>query len=187
MLRFININLIRTAGICPISQEKTTCFYSGTFAAGFVRCSSNLFAKTMTESLQNINLAEKKSKKEPYKPRYNGRAKKRNWEDYMDEGQGSEKRANFNPADRVKRKKFCLLLGYSGVNYFGMQRNPEMKTIEEDLLTAMLKNKWITDDGFKQAQNIQFQRAARTDKGVSAARQCVSLKLRKRTVTYLNY
>lgn len=72
----------------------------------------------MTESLQNIHLAEKKSKKEPYKPRYNGRAKKRNWEDYTDEGQGSEKRANFNPADRVKRKKFCLLLGTVFLYYF---------------------------------------------------------------------
>lgn len=133
----------------------------------------------MAENLQNISTLDKKQrKKEPYKPRYDGRAKKRNWEDYSAEGQ-SEKRACFNPADRIKRKKCCLLMGYSGVNYFGMQRNPEMKTIEEDLLIAMLKNKWITEDGFQQAQNIQFQRAARTDKGVSAARQCVSLKLRK--------
>lgn len=59
-------------------------------------------------------------------------------------------------------------------------RNPETKTIEEDLLKAMLKNNWITEDAFKQIQTIQFQRAARTDKGVSAARQCVSLKLRKK-------
>lgn len=133
----------------------------------------------MAEQLQNANSEEKKTrKKEPYKPRYDGRAKKRNWEDYSAEGP-REKRENFNPGDRVKRKKCCLLMAYSGVNYFGMQRNPEMKTIEEDLLVAMLKNKWITEDGFQQAQNIQFQRAARTDKGVSAARQCVSLKLRK--------
>lgn len=60
-----------------------------------------------------------------------------------------------------------------------MQRNPDTKTIEEELLVAMLKHKWITEEGFKQPQTIQFQRAARTDKGVSAARQCVSLKLRK--------
>lgn len=147
----------------------------------------------MSESLQNLAPAaaaapisnKRSSKRDSYKPRYDGRSKKRNWEDYSaprsadGEGGSSEKRANFNPADRVKRKKFCLLLGYSGVNYFGMQRNPDMKTIEEDLLTAMLKNNWINEEGFKQAQYIQFQRAARTDKGVSAARQCVSLKLRK--------
>lgn len=122
--------------------------------------------------------AEKTSKNERYKQRYNGRIKKRGWEDYSVEG-SREKRTCLNPEERIKRKKVCLLLGYSGVNYFGMQRNPEMKTIEEDLLTALLKNKWINEEHFKQAQTIQFQRAARTDKGVSAARQCVSLKLRK--------
>lgn len=141
----------------------------------------------MAEALQEANAARTArgptKKKDGYKPRYDGRAKKRNWVDFrnaeVDEAVIAEKRANFNPADRVKRKKCCLLIGYSGVNYFGMQRNPEMKTIEEDLLAAMLKTNWITEDGYKQAQTIQFQRAARTDKGVSAARQCVSLKLRK--------
>lgn len=60
-----------------------------------------------------------KQAQERYKPRYNGRVKKRQWEDFGSEG-NPEKRANFNPEDRVKRKKFCLLLGYSGANYFGM-------------------------------------------------------------------
>lgn len=58
-----------------------------------------------------------------------------------------------------------------------MQRNPGMNTIEEVLLNAMLKNDWITEEVFNQPQLIQFQRAARTDKGVSAAQQIVSLKL----------
>lgn len=136
------------------------------------------FAATMAEAVNNIKTMEKKSKKnEPYKSRYDGRAKKRQWQDYST-SEPNAKRENFNPVDRVKRKKFCMLLGYSGVNYFGMQRNPDMQTIEEELFVAMLKNKWITEEGFAQAQTVQFQRAARTDKGVSAARQCVSLKLR---------
>lgn len=54
-----------------------------------------------------------------------------------------------------------------------------MKTIEEDLLSALLKANLITEESFAQIQTIQFQRAARTDKGVSAARQVVSLKLRE--------
>lgn len=152
--------------------------------------SCSAFAKAMADALEQANASKitgPTKKKDAYKPRYDGRAKKRNWVDYnrnaetqaVDEAAIAEKRANFNPADRIKRKKCCLLLGYSGVNYFGMQRNPEMKTIEEDLLAAMLKVNWITEDAYKQAQTIQFQRAARTDKGVSAARQCVSLKLRK--------
>jgi tRNA pseudouridine38-40 synthase len=60
-----------------------------------------------------------------------------------------------------------------------MQRNPDVPTIEEELLKAMLKNNWISEDGYKTPQQAFFQRAARTDKGVSAARQVVSLKLRK--------
>lgn len=42
-----------------------------------------------------------------------------------------------------------------------------------------MKSNLITEEAFNQIQTIQFQRAARTDKGVSAARQVVSLKLRK--------
>ncbi len=131
----------------------------------------------MTEAIETVQ-KNAKNKADRYKPRYNGRVKKRQWEDFTSEG-NPEKRANFNPEDRVKRRKYCLLLGYSGANYYGMQRNPGTKTIEEELLTAMMKHKWINEEGFKQPQMVHFQRAARTDKGVSAARQCVSMKLRK--------
>ncbi|XP_050508354.1 pseudouridylate synthase 1 homolog [Diabrotica virgifera virgifera] len=125
------------------------------------------------------------------KNKYDGRTKKRQWEERrrdkgeslretpedpkrvkLDEDQEMEK-------DKIKRRKFCLLLGYSGNNYFGMQRNPNTKTIEEDLLNALFKTHLITEDCYQQVQNMQFQRAARTDKGVSAARQVVSLKLKE--------
>lgn len=59
-----------------------------------------------------------------------------------------------------------------------MQRNPGALTIEEELLKAMLKHKWITEEAFNTPQILMFQRAARTDKGVSACRQVVSLKMR---------
>jgi len=64
-------------------------------------------------------------------------------------------------------------------------RNPGMKTIEEELLTALLKANFITEEAFNTPQMIQFQRAARTDKGVSAVRQVVSIKLREYT-EYIN-
>lgn len=80
---------------------------------------------------------------------------------------------------RIKRKNHAILLGYLGKDYYGMQRNPGMKTIEEDLLTALLKADLITAEHFENMRLINFQRAARTDKGVSAIRQIVSLKLRK--------
>lgn len=109
------------------------------------------------------------------KQKYDGRLKRRQWEEKRNETQ--EKRICLENGERVKRKKAVVLLGYSGVNYFGMQRNPDMHTLEEVLLKAMLKNNWINEEGYSQPQQIQFQRAARTDKGVSAERQVVSLKL----------
>lgn len=58
-------------------------------------------------------------------------------------------------------------------------RNPGVRTIEEDLLKALWDVKYITEEDFNNQQNAQFQRSSRTDKGVSAARQVVSLKLRE--------
>lgn len=84
-----------------------------------------------------------------------------------------------NVKEKLKRRNFVLMLGYLGKDYFGMQRNPGKKTIEEDLLSALLKSDFITKEQFEDIRQIKFQRAARTDRGVSAVRQIVSLRLRK--------
>ncbi|XP_043266699.1 tRNA pseudouridine synthase A [Venturia canescens] len=78
---------------------------------------------------------------------------------------------------KVKKRNYAVLLAYLGKDYFGMQRNPGMKTIEEDLITALFKAHLIGQEAFDTIQTIHFQRAARTDKGVSATRQIVSLKM----------
>lgn len=98
-----------------------------------------------------------------------------------DDGENTAKiqKTEAETVQRVKRKNHAMLLGYVGKDYYGMQRNPGMKTIEEDLITALLKADLITAEQFENIRLINFQRAARTDKGVSAIRQIVSLKLRK--------
>lgn len=81
-----------------------------------------------------------------------------------------------------KKKKVALLLSYCGSKYHGMQKNPDVVTIELKLLEALVKigsiqemhMKFYLDENVNQ---LSFQRAARTDKGVSAARQVASLKL----------
>lgn len=72
-------------------------------------------------------------------------------------------------------------MGYSGSKYFGMQyqSTKDVVTIEEQLLKAMLHSKWITQGDYKQPQRIKYQHSSRTDKGVSAARQCCSIYLRR--------
>lgn len=66
------------------------------------------------------------------KPKYDGRSKKRKWEERRSDYVPTEKIENGDVTsekimkddafERIKRKKFVLLLGYSGANYFGMQR-----------------------------------------------------------------
>lgn len=112
--------------------------------------------------------------------RYKKRYHKRQWEESNtkspENGEVDSKRL-CGTTERVKRKKMAVLLGYCGVDYYGMQRNPGVRTIEEDLFKALYEAKYVTQDDLENQQNTQFQRSSRTDKGVSAARQVVSLKL----------
>lgn len=78
-----------------------------------------------------------------------------------------------------KKRKVALFLMYVGHGYQGMQRNPDCKTIENDLFKAIHNAGGISeansdDQGF---QKIHWSRAARTDKGVSAMCQVVSLMM----------
>lgn len=79
---------------------------------------------------------------------------------------------------QTQRKKMCaMMMMYSGVGYFGMQRNEGFKTIEGDILQAMLDAELIDEDNFKQPAKMRFQRASKTDKSVSAIGQVCSIKL----------
>lgn len=125
------------------------------------------------------------------KPKYDGRSKKRQWQDRRtDKGAGLDpllqpklprldELTQNSIIDKIKRRKFAILMGYSGVGYYGMQRNRDTKTIEEDLFKALFDADCINEECYNQVQNMQFQRAARTDKGVSAARQVISVKLKE--------
>ncbi|KAE8285190.1 tRNA pseudouridine synthase A [Larimichthys crocea] len=82
---------------------------------------------------------------------------------------------------KYPKKKVALLLAYSGKGYYGMQRNPgttQFRTIEDDLVTALIKSGCIPENHGDEMKKMSFQRCARTDKGVSAAGQVVSLKVR---------
>lgn len=81
---------------------------------------------------------------------------------------------------KYPKKKVVLLMAYSGKGYYGMQRNPgtsQFRTIEDELVTALVKSGCIPENHGDDMKKMSFQRCARTDKGVSAAGQVVSLKL----------
>jgi len=76
-----------------------------------------------------------------------------------------------------RSKKTAALISFSGKEYTGMQRNVGFKTIEGELLDAFSASGMIDPDWVDNPSRAFFQRASRTDKGVSALKMVVSLKL----------
>lgn len=74
----------------------------------------------------------------------------------------------------LRRKKFAVLFGYCGANYFGLQWNDENLTVEKQVIQALADAK-ITPPTALHPSELQLQRCARTDKGVSAAANLLSL------------
>ncbi|KAL6911802.1 hypothetical protein ACP4OV_000607 [Aristida adscensionis] len=78
------------------------------------------------------------------------------------------------PRRRYKRRKVAILLGYCGAGYQGMQKNPGARTIEGDLEEALYLAGAVPEADRAAPRRYDWARAARTDKGVSAAAQVVS-------------
>ncbi|OJD23503.1 tRNA pseudouridine(38-40) synthase [Blastomyces percursus] len=78
---------------------------------------------------------------------------------------------------RRPKKKVAVMLGYSGSGYKGMQLSPTEKTIEGDLFTAFVAAGAISKANATDPKKSSLVRCARTDKGVHAAGNVVSLKL----------
>ncbi|EIW67637.1 hypothetical protein TREMEDRAFT_14084, partial [Tremella mesenterica DSM 1558] len=79
---------------------------------------------------------------------------------------------------RLPKKRVALLIGYCGTGYSGMQIQPgEAETIEGELFQALVKAGAVSSDNSNDHRKVDVQRAARTDAGVHAAGNCVSLKM----------
>lgn len=81
--------------------------------------------------------------------------------------------------ERKQKKKVAVMLGYCGTGYNGMQiqPDPKIKTIEAELFKAFVGAGAISKDNSTDLKKNAFMRAARTDKGVHAAGNVVSLKM----------
>ena len=69
------------------------------------------------------------------------------------------------------------MIGYSGTGYKGMQVNGDEATIERDLFQAFIDAKAISKANADDPRKSSLARCARTDKGVHAAGNVISLKL----------
>lgn len=85
--------------------------------------------------------------------------------------------AEGNPIKRKPKKKVAVMVGYCGTGYSGMQINPGAKTIEGDLYAAFVKAGAVSQYNADDPKKSGFMRAARTDKGVHAAGNLISLKM----------
>jgi tRNA pseudouridine38-40 synthase len=87
------------------------------------------------------------------------------------------------PADEVEgeerrpKRKVAVMIGYSGTGYKGMQIDNKQKTIEGDLFNAFVKAGAISKANADDPKKSSLVRCARTDKGVHAAGNVISLKL----------
>ncbi|KAI1277669.1 pseudouridine synthase [Xylaria sp. FL0933] len=79
--------------------------------------------------------------------------------------------------ERRPKRKVAVLIGYAGTGYHGLQINHDLKTIEGDLFAAFVAAKAISKANADDPKKSSFVRCARTDKGVHAAGNMVSLKL----------
>lgn len=79
--------------------------------------------------------------------------------------------------DRRPKRKVAVLIGYAGTGYKGMQINHHEKTIEGDLFAAFVSAGAIAKRNADDPKKSSFVRCARTDKGVHAAGNVISLKL----------
>lgn len=75
------------------------------------------------------------------------------------------------------KKKVAMMLGYCGTGYQGMQLNPGARTIEAELFKALCAEGLVSEDNQEDPRKSAWMRACRTDKGVHAAGQVVSLKM----------
>uniref|UniRef100_A0A8C0T901 Pseudouridylate synthase 1 homolog n=1 Tax=Canis lupus familiaris TaxID=9615 RepID=A0A8C0T901_CANLF len=118
------------------------------------------------------------------KARSGWRGGARAWEDPEQQAKkrrsGPDGEPDGEPHRKPPKRKIVLLMAYSGKGYHGMQRNvgsSQFKTIEDDLVSALVQSGCIPENHGEDMRKMSFQRCARTDKGVSAAGQVVSLKV----------
>ncbi|CAG8790162.1 13592_t:CDS:2, partial [Racocetra persica] len=76
---------------------------------------------------------------------------------------------------RKPKRKVAVLVGFCGTGYQGMQINRNAKTIEEDLFKAFVAAGAISKDNSDDPKKVSLMRAARTDKGVHAAGNLISI------------
>ncbi|KAK6501623.1 tRNA pseudouridine synthase 1 [Arthrobotrys musiformis] len=141
----------------------------------------NEFRRTMKQDWQERKAIKDKTGVDPALE--DGKDKKSKWKKGsrrpIEEGPrlGKELAEGEEKEERRPKKKVAVLIGYCGTGYRGMQLNPPTKTIEGDLFAAFVAAGAISKANSDDPKKSSLVRCARTDKGVHAAGNVISLKL----------
>ncbi|KAH9992969.1 pseudouridine synthase [Russula compacta] len=95
------------------------------------------------------------------------------------EASGASPRDAPEKAARLPKRQSAILLGFCGTGCAGMQMSvqPDARTIEGVLFDALVRVGAVSSDNSDDPTKVNLGRAARTDAGVHAAGNLVSLKL----------
>ncbi|SCU98075.1 LADA_0H10418g1_1 [Lachancea dasiensis] len=113
------------------------------------------------------------------------KARKADYDESKQDSDSSNKRApqttegeiSESKEKRLPKRKVAVMIGYCGTGYHGMQYNPPTPTIEAELFKAFVEAGAISQANSTDLKKSGFMRAARTDKGVHAGGNVISLKL----------
>ncbi|EPQ56520.1 pseudouridine synthase [Gloeophyllum trabeum ATCC 11539] len=113
----------------------------------------------------------KQGKDKKAKPKGKGRRRGTRQDGSGDEGESGPK------TPRLPKRQCALLIGFCGTGCNGMQIQPNVRTIEGVLFDALVKAGAVSQDNADDPVKVNLGRAARTDAGVHAAGNVVSMKL----------
>ncbi|KAJ7022099.1 pseudouridine synthase [Mycena alexandri] len=95
-----------------------------------------------------------------------------------DEDKDTESSARDLKAPRLRKRMCALLIGYCGSGYRGLRFQYDgTSTIESTLFSALVRAGAISEDNADDPDKVNFARASRTDAGVHAAGNLISLKM----------
>ncbi|TFK51809.1 pseudouridine synthase [Heliocybe sulcata] len=118
-----------------------------------------------------------KSKKEKPLAKIKGKGRRRGTrQEGSEKGEGESSEPK---GPRLPKRQCALLIGFCGSGYNGMQFQPGEKvvTIEGMLFDALVKAGAVSQDNADDPVKVNLGRAARTDAGVHAAGNVVSMKI----------
>jgi tRNA pseudouridine38-40 synthase len=70
-----------------------------------------------------------------------------------------------------------MIVGYNGSEFFGSQKNKQVRTVEEQVEKALFNLNLISEHNYGDIKKIGWQRASRTDKSVHALQNVFSCKI----------